>query len=94
MSKNAQRNQHATFIKKCNRVQISAGFNVVPAQPRPQAPALPDPTPATYPTKFGCIAYITGFGFDYRTPKFVPVIRKAEAVPAWKSPTLRSSHVL
>jgi hypothetical protein len=90
MSKNAQKHTPRNTTKGNNR----ACMLIRPFELRPQAPALPDPTPATHPTKFGCIAYITGFGFDYRAHKFVPVIRKSEAVPAWKAPTLRSSHVL
>ena len=87
MSKNAQKHTPRSIAKGNNQ----ACLMIRPFELRPQAPA---PTPATHPTKFGCIAYITGFGFDYRTPKFVPVLRKADALPAWKAPTLRSSHTL
>jgi len=91
MSKNAQKHTPRNTTKGNNR----ACMLIRPFELRPQAPTLPDPTPATHPTKFGCIAYITGFGFDRRDPaRFVPVIYKRDAVPAWKSPTLRSSHVL
>ena len=83
MSKNAQRNQHVPFVKQSNQVSIGKISNTCLK---------------SHPTKFGCIAYITGFDLHdqhyVRQTKFVPVIRKSEAVPAWKSPTLRSSHTL
>jgi hypothetical protein len=44
---------------------------------------------APKPPRLQCVAYITGFGFVRPgLPRFVPVLRKADALPAWKSPTL------
>ena len=82
MSNNAQRHIRIPFIKQSNQACMLLDHAPTPT------------TPTTHPTRFGCVAYITGFGFDYRTPKFVPVLRKADAIPAWKAPTLRSSHTL
>lgn len=82
MSKNAQRHTPRNTAKGNNR----ACMLIRPFELRPRA--------AT-PPRLQCVAYITGFGFDRRdTTRFVPVIYKRDAVPAWKSPTLRSSHAL
>jgi len=85
MSKNAIRNTPIPTVKKTNQLCLGR-INY-------------SPTPTTHPTRFGCIAYVTGFDirdqhFVRASDRFVKIIRKAEAIPAWKSPTLRSSHTL
>jgi len=82
MSNNAQRHTRIPFTKQSNQ----ACMLISPFELRPRAPT---------PPRLQCVAYITGFGFVRPgLPRFVPVLRKADALPAWKSPTLRSSYML